>query len=336
MAIGSTQSPSNPVHDRAICTMSREESAPVVSTCAEGYHVFDPSSNRDWLELIRDIAAVANSGGGETAVRVASGGQGVDVEGPAAQVALSSREIVDRLAQYTDSVFDDIRVQLCESEASAIVVAVGRALVPIVFIKAGYEIDAADPSRRTEVFAAGSFYTQHDGRIEPGTSADLRAMFKQLLRRVRRRWLAGIRQVIMRPIDFDMRRRREDKDSRRKTGGAQAVLRPVRIVADPSAPALQPQDVDRLYPLRQKDLLRELNHRLGRRTLNSYDIQAIRRQHRLDVRPEFIFHLPGAGRRYSPVVIEWILEQRERNPVFFQEARARDHELMKLRRQKPR
>ena len=210
------QSPSNSVHDRAICTVSGEESAPVISTYAEGYHVFDPSSNRDWLELIRDIAAVANSGGGEITVRVAGGGQGVDVEGPAAQVALSSREIVDRLAQYTDSVFDDIRVHARESDASVFVIAVGRALVPIVFVKAGYEIDAADLSKRTEVFPAGSFYTQHDGRIEPGTSADLWAMFEQLLQRVRRRWLAGIQQVITQPVDFDMRRRREDKDFRKK------------------------------------------------------------------------------------------------------------------------
>src|SRR5262245_50082319 len=36
------------------------------------------------------------------------------------------------------------------------------------------------------------------------------------------------------------------------TGGK---LQPVRIVNDPDAPALQPQDVDRLYPWRQKDLL---------------------------------------------------------------------------------
>ncbi len=69
-------------------------------------------------------------------------------------------------------------------------------------------------------------------------------------------------------------------------------LQPVRIVTDPDAPALQPQDVDRLYPWRQKDLLRELNSRLGRRTLNSYDIQAVRRQHRLDDRPDFVFNLP--------------------------------------------
>lgn len=112
-------------------------------------------------------------------------------------------------------------------------------------------------------------------------------------------------------------------------------LQPVRIVTDPNAPVLQPQDVDRLYPWRQKDLLRELNRRLGRRALNSYDIQAVRRQHRLDEHPDFVFNLPGAGRRYSPATAEWILEQYARDPEFFQRARAADHETMKLRRRKP-
>jgi hypothetical protein len=112
-------------------------------------------------------------------------------------------------------------------------------------------------------------------------------------------------------------------------------LQPVRIVTDPDAPALQPQDVDHLYPWRQKDLLRELNRRLGRRVLNSYDIQAIRRQNDLDQRPDFIFNLPGAGRRYSPAIADWIMEQHALDPEFFHRARQADHEVMKLRRQKP-
>jgi hypothetical protein len=116
---------------------------------------------------------------------------------------------------------------------------------------------------------------------------------------------------------------------------ASANLQPVRIVTDPDAPALQPQDVDRLYPWRQKDLLRELNSRLGRRVLNSYDIQAIRRQHQLDDRPDFVFNLPGAGRRYSPAAANWIMDEYARDPEFFHRARMADHEIMKLRRQKP-
>ena len=54
--------------------------------------------------------------------------------------------------------------------------------------------------------------------------------------------------------------------------------------------------------------------------LNSYDIQAVRRQHHLDERPDFVFNLPGAGRRYSPAVADWIMEQFGRDPEFFHAA----------------
>ncbi len=69
--------------------------------------------------------------------------------------------------------------------------------------------------------------------------------------------------------------------------------------------------------------------------LNSYDIQAVRRHHRLDERPDFVFNLPGAGRRYSPAVADWILDQFASDPEFFHLARIADQEMLKLRRQKP-
>jgi hypothetical protein len=114
-----------------------------------------------------------------------------------------------------------------------------------------------------------------------------------------------------------------------------ANLQPVRITTDPDAPALQPQDVERLYPWRQRDLLGELNAQLGRRALTTYDIQAVRRHHRLDERPDFVFHLAGAGRRYSPAAADWIMEQHARDPEFFAKARSADQEMLRLRRQKP-
>jgi hypothetical protein len=178
------------------------------------------------------------------------------------------------------------------------------------------------------------FYFRHGERTELGTTADMRSFVQRLLRRVRRRWLRGIRRVLTQPMTLDVTTTKRRRPERIRL--ERAVLQPVRIVSDPNAPALQPQDVDRLYPWRQKDLLRELNARLGRRALNSYDIQAVRRHHRLDERLEFVFNLSGAGRRYSPAVADWILEQYERHPEFFKDARAADQEMLKLRRKKPR
>lgn len=273
---------------------------------------FDPASDRDWCELVRDIAAVANSGGGR-----------IDVG-----AALDKREVVRRLHLHIDDAFSDITIRPTDSSAAAASeILVGPATFPLGFSAAGVCGSSSHLLERVELFPAGTFYFRHGERSEPGTSADMRAFFERLLRRVRRRWLRGIRRVLYAPIE---------QAAKRTPKRAPANLQPVRIVTDPEAPALHPQDVDHLYPWRQKDLLRELNSRLGRRMLTTYDIQAVRRQHRLDERPEFIFNLPGAGRRYSPATADWIMEQFNGDPEFFHQARVADQAMLRLRRQKPR
>jgi hypothetical protein len=256
-----------------------------------------PANDGDWQTLIRDIAALANSGGGQ--IRVASN--------------IDEHELRRRLLHETQGEFADIAIHpLPQAEDAALVLTVGPALIPISLLSSG-------------------FYFRHGERSEPATSADMRTFIERLLRRVQRRWLQRVRRIMSRPVT-SLLEQRQPKLARK---GAEN-LQPVRIVTDPDAPALHPQDVDRLYPWRQKDLLRELNARLGRRLLNSYDIQAVRRQHKLDEHPEFVFNLPGAGRRYSPATAEWIMDEFSRDAEFFQSARTADHELMKLRRQKPR
>jgi hypothetical protein len=272
----------------------------------------------EWRVLIRDITAVANSGGGQ-----------ITLAAP-----LDEQELRRRLAEHTQGEFADIAVHpLPSTENPAFVMTVGPALFPISFSEFS-EIDGctlpAIANRATAASSSG-FYFRHGERTERATTADMRSFIERLLGRVQRRWLQRMRRTVSRPLASLVA---ESHRTARK-GKAAENLQPVRIVTDPNAPALQPQDVDRLYPWRQKDLLRELNTRLGRRMLNSYDIQAVRRQHKLDERPDFVFNLPGAGRRYSPAAAEWIMEEYTRDPEFFHRARAADHELMNLRRAKP-
>jgi hypothetical protein len=276
---------------------------------------FDSGSERDWSALLRDILALANSGGG----RVFLG------------APVGERDVLNRLAQHTDSGFSDVHLLPSnEANGTTSVIAVGAAVFPV-----GLSTHTESPTTESAPGIAPGFYFRHGDRSEPGTTADMRSFVERLLRRVRRRWLRGIRRVLNRPITFD-----EGTPPKRKAMERirleRTVLQPVRIVSDPNAPALQPQDVDRLYPWRQKDLLHELNHRIGRQLLTTYDVQAVRRHHQLDERPDFVFHLPGAGRRYSPAVADWIMEQFARAPEFFHDAHAADQEMLRLRRKKPR
>jgi hypothetical protein len=279
---------------------------------------FEPVSEHDWSALMRDILALANTGGGKILV----------------EAALAERDVIDRLARYTDSKFGDVHLlPWIESGGSATLIAVGPALVPAGFTNPADSNSHAGAAEKQEIKAG--FYFRHGERSEPGTTTDMRLFVERLLRRARRRWLRGIRRVLAKPITFD-ETAAPKRSATKRIRLERTVLQPVRIVSDPNAPALQPQDVDRLYPWRQKDLLLELNNRLGRRLLTTYDVQAVRRHHGLDEHPDFVFHLPGAGRRYSPAVADWILEQYARDPEFFHEARAADQAMLKLRRKKPR
>jgi hypothetical protein len=285
---------------------------------------FDAVTDAARFELIRDVVAVANSGGG---------GLPVDCSGIG---NLSASVILQQIAQYADSPFTDLSVRLPDEAANAthVEVVVGPAEFPIGFRRSAPRAAASRLADEESAFAAGKFYFRHGDASVPGTSADLRAFFLRVLSRVRRRWLRQIRRVLSTPIESVMERGKREKSPLAATSTAN--LQPVRIVTDLDAPALQPQDVDHLYPWRQKDLVQELNKRIGRRALTTYDIQAVRRQHHLDERPDFVFHLEGAGRRYSPAIADWMMEQFGADPEFFQTARTADQAMLRLRRQKPR
>jgi hypothetical protein len=184
-------------------------------------------------------------------------------------------------------------------------------------------------------FVAGAFYFWHDGKSEPATSGDFQAFIERRLDEVRQLWSKEIGRVLSRPLR-PMRRKNRTRRTSNAPGGPIANLQPVRIVNDASAPALQPQHVDQLYPWRQKEIVAELNRRLGRRAVTTYDLQAVRRQHQLDERPEFVFHLPGAGRRYSPAAADWMLAQYTAEPEFFTRAHAADQSMLRQRRKTPR
>jgi hypothetical protein len=285
---------------------------------------FDQQSERDWCILIRDIAAIANSDGGDLILRM-----------PADAPALTRSDLLRRINEYSDSPFDEVELRaLDSSQPAAVRITVGQALFPIVFTKAGWYVDPEDAVTRIEAFPAGAIFFWHADKSVPGGTGDLREFFERLVRRVRRRWIRGIRRVLTTPIDSLAQTAAARKGAKSKKA-LLANLQPVRITTDPDAPALQPQDVERLYPWRQKDLLSELNARLGRRALTTYDIQAVRRQHRLDARPDFVFHLPGTGRRYSPATADWFMERYARDSEFFAKARTADQVMLKLRRQKP-
>jgi hypothetical protein len=97
---------------------------------------------------------------------------------------------------------------------------------------------------------------------------------------------------------------------------------PIRITTDGAAPEYRIVDPDRTYPFRQKELIEELNSRLGEGVVNSYDILTVRRVYEIDGTPEYYYCGRWGSPQYSAEFADWLEEQYRADAAFFEAARA--------------
>ena len=245
---------------------------------------FDQASDRDWCELLRDVAAMANSGGGVILF--------AEIAAPEAS------SVVERLQQYTDSQFEDV-----DLEGTALIV--GESVTPIVFTKAC-----------ANVIVPGSLYFRRGAKSRPASTEDLARAIDRIIQEVRRSWLSAVRRVVRSPVGVApvlVPSAVRDSDS--------PDALPIRVVDDPRAPAYRVVDYDKTHPYRQKELLVELRRLRPEVPVNQFDLLAVRNIHAIGSRPEFAHQAVYGTRQYSPAFLDWLLQQLHANPRFFEEAK---------------
>jgi hypothetical protein len=184
---------------------------------------FDPQAPGVWLELVRDIAAMANSGGG---VVVLNG----DVE---------EEQLHEQLARHAEPEFEAFElhdITRTGRPATAIVVE-GVANTPLVFTRTG-RYRSADGDEHV-AFARGGLYFRHGARSEPATGADVRDFIKRQLDATRSQWLANIRQVMHAPDGAEVA---VIETAERDDEGRPTLI---RLTTDPHAPLYGQVDPDR-------------------------------------------------------------------------------------------
>ena len=282
---------------------------------------FDAAVLRDWLEIIKDIAAFANSGGGYILVGLSDDGSPsqADVSG---LLAVDSADLGNRIHKYTGHHFSGVELIECEKSGYEVcAIRVPAVSIPIVFTRVG-EFELPDSKKKT-AFALGTIYFRHGTKSEPGTSEDLRQFLERELELTRRSWLEGIAKVVEAP-----------------TGSRFAVLPPegaptgpsgslpMQLTTDPGAPAYYAVPLDKTHPHRQKEVIQEVNGKLaGKRTVNSHDIVCIRRVYAIQKEINFCYTQNYASPRYTQQFVEWIVEKYLANAAFFEEARLKYDEM---------
>ena len=190
---------------------------------------FDPHSIREWCEIIKDIVAISNSGGGAILF-------GVDNQGKPQPVDLSAlskldpADIANKLSKYIGNIEIEIQVSDIDKEQSKLVIfIIIGARMPIVFSKPGqYPIESG---KQNTAFSQGTVYFRHGAKSEPGTTEDIRRSLDKQLNHIQKVWMKNVRKVVAAPQNSEivMIKPTNDKVIYNKT------MRPIRIVKDSRA-----------------------------------------------------------------------------------------------------
>ena len=269
-----------------------------------------------WCELIKDIVAIANSGGGVIVIGLDHDGKPTGWD-PAALLAVDPADVVSSIARYVGEQFDDVEVTKAAKDSTKVAaIAVGmRTGSPLVFEKPGTYVD--DHGNHKTAFGRGTVYFRHGAKSEPALARDLARFTNTEVGRIRRDLLKNVRKASNAP------RGSEIIVVTPKEGPAGTVER-FRVVDDPSAPAVARTDFDVTHPFRQKELIKTINDRTGERIAGPYEIQCVRRVYDIDSRPEF-FHRPKFGSpQYSDALVSWLITEYQRDPLFFENATRAD------------
>lgn len=279
---------------------------------------FDITQPQDWCEIIKDIIALANSGGGVILVGVDNKGipTGWDSK---ALASLDSAHMTDKLAKYTGIQFDAFNILEVEKSGQLLVsIEIEGIFPPVVFTQPG-TYDAGEGKQKS-AFAKGTIYFRHGAKSEPATSDDLRELFEQQLQKVKRSWVGGIRKVVEAPMGHRIQVLPPEV-----TESSQPDATPIRIVDDPKAPAYRKIDPDSTHPHRLKEVVRLVNQKIdSKKEITPYDVQCVRKIYKVDRSAHsFYYKSKFASPQYSDSFIEWLVEQYKKDLLFFNKARGK-------------
>ena len=159
--------------------------------------VRDPISTEWWCEIVKDIVAMANSGGGVIVFGLDNMGRPCnnDLEEVS---AIDPADISDKVCKYTGYGNLEVEIRDIIKEKKNLVAFIIKPLsIPIVFEKPGlYDTGLKYPK---SAFARGTIYFRHGAKSEPGTNDDINKAIKRYLDTTRKSWLKDIGRVVKAP-----------------------------------------------------------------------------------------------------------------------------------------
>ncbi len=267
------------------------------------------------LELVKDIIAMENSGGGLIVIGVCDDGtmSGADVQ---PVLDLDPAKLGDKIHKYTGVHFADFEIVEAERDSNRIaVLVIGPSPdVPIIFTSPGTYAVAGN--KQKTAFSLGTVYFRHGAKSEPGTTADLRNAMDRKFNTIREEWIDRVRQVVLAPEGAKVALVTASDENGNPTR--------IRLTSDPNAIVYGRLDPDQTHPYRLTELLQKLSQRLPPDSqVNSHDLKCVRKIHDIsdETHPEFTHFPMYSSPQYSDEFVDWLTGQYEADSDFFLNAR---------------
>lgn len=277
---------------------------------------FEPSNPGEWCELVKDIVAMANTGGGCLVMGVEDDGSPGPNGAAAAILGMDPAKITDKVAKYTGVQFDGFAITEGMRAGNPVaVIAIPAGTSPLIFEKPG-TYPVADGKQKT-AFGVGPIYVRHGAKSEPANADDVARMVERHVQAARREWMTGVRRVMNAPSGSTVSvlppAVRQSRDPN---------ATPIRITTDRSAPEYRLVNPDATHPWRQKELIAEVNAVVGQEDrINQFDVQCLRHVYYVDDDPRYFHKARFGAPQYSPEFRDWILEQYSAENDFFRTVR---------------
>jgi hypothetical protein len=273
---------------------------------------FNPNNKGEFLEVIKDVLAMANSGGGIILFGVSNDGtpNGSEMKGVA---ALDPAKVTDLIYKYTDCQFQDFGIRRLDKNGCEIwAIVVNSVSTPIVFSQTGNYADSS--GKQKNAFLGGTVYFRHGAKSEPGNSEDLRMSIERRLESIRHEWLDGIAKVVEAPSGSVVHIL--------PPGSVAGSSAPVRLTTDPSAPSLPVGAIDQGWPHRQKEVVAAVNEALaGKKIVNGTHILYVRSAFDIKTNGQYCYTQNHSSPQYSQAFVDWIVKQFNEDADFFNKAK---------------
>ncbi len=298
-----------PAHERALNATRESKTVDFKSR-------FDPGSEAECVEFVKDLVAMANSGGGVILIGIQDDASPSRAD-VSSVLALDPAHLTDKIFRYTGEHFSGFAIRDAIRDGSAIaIVEVRESEELLVFIHPGNYV--SDNGKQKTAFSIGGVYFRHGAKSEPCTPSDLRRYIHDSISAERSRWMTGIRHVVEAPKGTEV------AVIQRSRNDAEGKATRVRLTNDPDAPVFGRLNPDDTHPHRLSGVVELLNKRFaGRTKVNQHDILCVRQAQDIGEKShaEFVYKPKYDSMHYSDSFVQWLDGQQKKDPGFFQNAR---------------